>query len=71
MELLTCHEVAQELLVHPQAVYDAISRGALACVKAYGKKLVAREALEEYKQRSRVGGRWRKRRRAEIDSRII
>ena len=66
-ELLTIRQVAQELGIHRQTVYQAIRRGNLPAVTVLEHVAVRRADVEAYKERqARVGphgGRPRKVRR--------
>ena len=54
--LLTVKEAAQLLGVSESAIRNATLEGRLLCVTKFGRKLVSREALSEYKERTQPGG---------------
>lgn len=55
-ELLMVPQVAIELNVSPPTVYIAMREGRLPFVTKYGKRLISRTALAEYKARTRPTG---------------
>ena len=54
--LLTVQEAAELLGTRDQTVYDAIREERLPYVVKYGRKLVSRQAIEVYKERTRPTG---------------
>lgn len=55
-DLLTVSEVAERLTVSAPTVYIAMREGRLPFVIKYGKRLITRVALAEYKARTRPTG---------------
>lgn len=64
MEYLTVPEAAKEADVTPNALYNAMREGRLKHTEKYGKRLIPRPALEDYKTRTagvgKTGGKPRK-----------
>ena len=54
--LLTAREAAEELGVHVGTVHNAFQQNRLPFVPMYGRKLIARTALDAYKKRTRPDG---------------
>lgn len=53
---LTVQEVARELQVSDGAIRAAVSEGRLPSTVAFGRKLISRSDLDDYKQRTRPNG---------------
>ncbi len=54
--LLTAREAAQELGIHTGTVHKAFQENRLPFVALYGRKLISRADLDDYKQRTRPDG---------------
>lgn len=54
--LLTAREAAEELGVHVGTVHKAFQENRLPFVALYGRKLINRAVLDDYKKRTRVNG---------------
>jgi excisionase family DNA binding protein len=55
-DMLTAQEAANILGVHLMTVYQAMKEDRLPFEVIYGRKVVAREAVEAYQQRTRIDG---------------
>jgi excisionase family DNA binding protein len=55
-EYLTVKETATLIGVSPSSIWQAIRENRLPCVTRYGRKLVIREDVEAYRQRTQPDG---------------